>query len=296
MPKRERVPFHKKTLQRPIPYIMLLKKISIYYLLIIVWSPLTAQVSHIKFKHSANNEQYIIHYDLEKSQNESYFETELVAFIGGIRVNPSKRALLGDVGVNIKTGKRKKIIWNYPVDLEQIIGGVEFIVRARRQYIQPPPTAATDLVVGTTLGSVGLATALWGGSIVLKKGRVDPTVSASKHPIIFYYTFCESTSPSFESSLVEISQLGQSSACDAHFETANKKFNRGIFTGVIGAAVIAGGIYTLLAKPFLKPKMRVYRKKYYLAVQPTFNWAQQGAGTLAGKGVFGARMVYQFGK
>ena len=146
------------------------------------------------------------------------------------------------------------------------------------------------MVVGTALSSVGLATTIWGTSIILKKGKIDPTASASKDPILFYYTFCEATSPNFASSLVEISELGQPSACDGHFEAANKKFNRGIITGAIGAAVIIGGVYTLLTKPFLKPKMRAYQKKYYLAVEPTFNWQQQGQGGI------GARLVYHFGR
>ena len=67
---------------------MLLKKLYIYCFLLTTWSPLIAQISNIKFKHSPNNEQYIIHYDLEQQENESYFETELVAYIGGIRVYP----------------------------------------------------------------------------------------------------------------------------------------------------------------------------------------------------------------
>jgi len=275
---------------------MPIKKLILCYAFILGWSQLIGQINNIKFKHSPKHEQYIVHYDLEKNKDYQYYEIELIAFIGGIRVHPSRSALLGDVGVNVRMGKNKKIIWNYPIDLEQIIGTVDFKIRARRQYIQPPPSNATDLVVGTGLSSVGLATALWGGSIILKKGQIDPTVSQSKNPIVFYYTFCEATSPVFESSLVEIQQQGLSSACDGHFESANRKFNRGILTGAIGVAIIAGGVYTLLNKPFLKPKMRDYRKKYYLALQPTFNWEQGETAGSGGKGILGARLVYQFGR
>lgn len=272
---------------------MLKKRITLYFFTIIFSLNLVAQVTNITSKHDEINEKYIIHYDLFKANDQRYFDIEITAMIGGIKVRPSLVALSGDVGLNVKYGSNKRMVWDYFVDIEKIIGAVTFKVRARKTFIPSPPKPMVDAVIGTAISSAGVYMAALGGRAILKKGKRDEMATAEDEPILFYYTFCDKVSPNYDLNLVQISAEGATSACDTHFEAADKAYKKGITKAAIGLAILASGIYTLWKKPFIQPKLKAYRKKYDLTFQPTFNLE---SGRAINQSSVGFRMQYQFGK
>ena len=232
---------------------------------------IVAQVTNITAKHDNVNEKYIINYDLSKANDQRYFDIEIIAMIGGIKVRPSMVALSGDFGLNIKYGSKKRIVWDYFIDIEKIIGKITFKVRARKTFIPPPPPPRLDIAVGTVVTGAGIYLTTLGGKTVFKKGKIDPMATADKDPIIYYYTFCDTDSPNYDLSLVQIATEGATSACDVHFTAADKAYKKGVVKSAIGLAIIAGGIYTLVTKPFHQSKLKAYRKKYDLTLQTTLN-------------------------
>ena len=272
---------------------MLKKQILLYlFSLVFSWN-LTAQVTNISAKHDAINEKYIISYDLAKTKNQRYFDIEIIAMIGGIKVRPSLVALSGDAGLSIKYGSKKMIVWDYFVDIEKFIGEVTFKVRARKTYTPAPPKPLVDATVGTIVGGTGLYLAAIGGNTIFKKGKRDALATPEEKPILYYYTFCDTESPNYDANLVQVGTAGEVSACDAHFEAANDAYNKGVTKTAIGLAVLASGIYTLWKQPFNQSKLKAYRKQYGLTFQPTFNWEK---GRPIQQGGVGFRMQYRFGK
>ncbi|MEM1121234.1 MAG: hypothetical protein AAGJ18_12355 [Bacteroidota bacterium] len=248
----------------------------------LLFSTLNGQVTNIRVEHDAKNEQYLIRYDLAKNNQQRYFDIELTATIGGVKVRPSLAALSGDVGLNIRYGSNQQIRWNYFIDIEKIIGEVQFKVRARPTFLPPPPQPHLDLALGATVSGVGLVVAALGGRTVLKKGKRDVNATATDDPILFYYTFCDESSPNRDPSLLEISPDNPVSACDNHLSSANRSYQKGITQSALGIAMLAGGLYLLIKKPLVQKKVKAYRKKYDLTLQPTFNWSAQAATSVVG--------------
>jgi len=254
-----------------------------------------AQVTNIHFNHDEVNEKYIITYDLAKENRYNYFDIDITAEVNGIVVRPSLAALSGAVGLNIKYGTKKRIVWDYLIDIEKLIGEVTFKVQARRPALPAPPAQTFDLAFGAGMGVAGLGIITVGSFTLLKKGKIDPDASASRDPLIYYQTFCDAESPHFNISLTEIDNENDNSLCDNHFKEGEAEYDNGVLLASIGGVVVAAGLYVLLAKPLYKPKMKAYQKKHRLAVAPTFQLNQLQP-KQAPTGVVGLRLNYQFGR
>lgn len=253
-----------------------------------------AQVSNVRFNHDVVNDKYIITYDLAKENRYNYFDIDIIAEVSGIEVRPSLAALSGEVGLNIKYGSRKRIVWDYLIDIEKIVGDVSFKVQARRPALPPPPSKNLDLAVGAGVATSGVILTTLGGLTLLKKGNVDPDVSQKTEPLIYYQTYCDPASTHFNFALAEIEDENSASFCDAYYTEAQDEYKKGKSLSSIGGVVAVAGLYILLAKPFYKPKMKAYRKKHNLTFHPTlqinrFQWNQSP------ESIVGMRMTFQFG-
>jgi len=253
---------------------------------------LSGQVTNIQAKHDSTKEQYIISYDLTKLNAQHYYDIEITASIGGVKVRPSITALQGAVGRHIKAGKRRQIVWNYFVDIEKIIGPVTFEVKARNTAIPALPKPKLDIVLGTSIGSVGMIMTAMGTKTILKKGKINHAATLEEDPIGYYYTVCAENSPRFNATLARRSTENTSSVCDSHYVLAQKTYKAGVNKSAIGLALMAGGLFTLLKKPFNQSKVKAHRQKYNLSFQPTFNWEQALPNR---QGIVGMQMQYQFG-
>ena len=272
-------------------------KILTSTLLLLYWTcglSVQAQVTNIRSNHDAINDKYIITYDLAKENRYNYFDIDIIANISGIEVRPSLAALSGDMGLNIKYGSKKRIVWDYLIDIEKVVGEVDFKIQARRPAIPAPPSQSLDIAVGSSLAGVGLGLAAYGGLTILKKNRIDIEATPGNDPLVYYYTFCDSESQYFNTALAEVEDENSASICDSHFTEANEQFKKGVRFSTIGGILVAGGLYALLAKPFYKPKMKAYRKKHGLTFTPTFDWQQSP--NQSPQGVVGLRLSYQFGQ
>lgn len=266
------------------------KAYHILLLLGLFGATLKGQVTNIRVVHDTANEQYLIRYDLAKNNQQRYFDIELTATIGAVKVRPSLAALSGDVGLNIRYGSNQQIRWDYFIDIEKIIGKVQFKVRARPTFLPPPPPPRLDLALGTAISGTGLVVAALGGRTVSKKGKQDVSATAMDNPILFYYTFCDESSPNRDLSLVQVDPNNPVSACDNHLAAANRAYRKGITQSALGVAMLAGGLYLLIKKPLVQKKLKAYRQQYDLTLQPTFNWS-----TSAATGVVGVQLRYVFG-
>lgn len=275
---------------------MIFKKALVFFIFSCVCLiNMQAQVTNIRFNHDEVNGKYIITYDLAKENRYNYFDIEITAKVNEVDVRPSLAALSGGVGLNIKYGTKKRIVWDYLIDIEKLIGEVTFKVQARRPALPAPPAQTFDLAFGAGLGIAGLGIITVGSLTLFKKGKIDPDASASRDPLIYYQTFCDVESPHFNLSLTEIDNENDSSLCDNHFKEGEAEYGNGVLLASIGGVVVAAGLYVLLAKPFYKPKMKAYQKQHRLAVRPTFQLNQLQP-KQAPTGVVGLRLNYQFGR
>lgn len=272
----------------------MLKKTSMLFLcqMLYIFSSF-GQVTNIVAEHDAANGKYLISYDLAKVNNQRYYDIEITAMIGAVKVRPSMEALTGDVGLNIKHKNNRTITWDYFIDIEKIIGAVSFKIRARSTFIPLPPKPKVDMIIGTAVSSAGIYMATVGFHTILKKGKANPTATPRTDPIRYYYTFCDVDSPNYTPALARINTDNSMSNCDAHFIAANAAYKKGVDKSAIGLALVAGGLYTFLTKPFNKAKLNRYREKYNLTFQPTFNWEQALPDR---QGIVGVQMQYQFGR
>ncbi len=272
----------------------MLRKISILFFCQILYVlSSVGQVTNIKAKQDAVNGTYTISYDLAKVNNQRYYDIEITAMIGDVKVRPSMDALTGDVGLNIKYKNNRSITWNYFIDIEKIIGEVKFKIRARSTFIPIPPKPTVDIVLGTAVSSAGVYMAALGFRTLLKKGKINIEATPRTDPIRYYYTFCDVNSPNYTPALARINTDNSMSSCDAHFIAANTAYKKGVDKSAIGLALMAGGLYTLLAKPFNKAKLKRYQEKYNLTFQPTFDWEQALPDR---QGIVGVQLQYQFGR
>lgn len=257
---------------------------------------LQAQVTNINAQFDQTNDKYIITYDLEKKGRVAYFDIEIYATIGGVKVIPSSPALSGDVGQQIKYGSKKRIVWDYNIDVEKVVGQVIFDIQARRPTIPPPPEPTMDMAVGGAAGGIGLIMAGIGLPKLTKKGKIDATLtSAADDPIVYYSTFCDPASSEYNADLV-VERSNGTSVCDDHYEMANNEYKSGSVLTTIGVVLLAGGAYTFLSKPFYTPKIKAYNKKYDLSFEPTFEWNQNSAFQKTSPTTVGVKLKFQFGK
>lgn len=272
----------------------MLKKISIPFLCQILYVfSLFGQVTNITAEHDVANGKYTISYDLAKVNNQRYYDIEITAMIGAVKVRPSMEALRGDVGLNIKHKNNRSITWDYFIDIEKIIGEVTFKIRARSTFIPLPPRPKVDIAIGTAVSSAGVYMAALGIHTILKKGKIHSAATPRTDPIRYYYTFCDVSSPNYDPALARISTENSMSSCDTHFVVANAAYKKGIDKSAIGLALVAGGLYTFLTKPFNKAKLKRYQEKYNLTFQPTFNWEQALPNR---QGIVGVQLRYKFRK
>jgi len=269
------------------------KKVCFFILFSLIYTfSLYGQVTNIRAKHDTVKEQYVISYDLKKVNAQHYYDIEITAMIGGIKVRPSVAALQGAVGRHIKVGSRRQIVWDYFVDIEKIIGAVTFKVKARNTAIPALPKPKLDLALGTVMGSVGISLAAIGSKTILKKGKINAAATLETDPIRYYYTVCEANSPYYKAELVQKNTENTMSVCDSHFVLAQNTYKAGVNKSAIGLALVAGGLFTLLTKPFNQSKVKAHQQKYDLTFQPTFNWEQALPNR---QGIVGVQMQYQFG-
>lgn len=254
---------------------------------------LFGQVTNIQARHDANNEKYIITYDLAKTKGQHYFNIELTAMIGDEEVRPSIVALTGDVGWHIKYGRKQQIVWDYFIDLEKLVGEITFKVRARHATLPAPPKPKLDIALGSAISGIGLYTLTTGGHTVLKRGQINSSAASQEDPIRYYYTFCATNSPFYMPDIARVRTADDRLICDIHFDNANQAYKKGIRKTAIGLAVLTGGIYTLLKKPFHQKKLEAYQKDNNLTLTPTFDWGDQIA---TPNGIVGVNLTYQFGR
>lgn len=271
----------------------MLKKISILFLCQILYVlSSVGQVTNIEAKQDAVNGTYTISYDLAKVNNQRYYDIEITAMIGSVKVRPSMDALAGDVGLNVKYKNNRSITWNYFIDIEKIIGEVRFKIRARPTFIPLPPKPKVDIAIATAASSAGVYMAALGFHTIIKKGKMHSAATPGTDPIRYYYTFCDVNSPNYAPALARLDDNSMSS-CNAHFMAANAAYKKGVDKSAIGLALMAGGLYTFLTKPFNKAKLKRYQEKYNLTFQPTFNWEQALPDR---QGIVGVQLQYQFGR
>jgi hypothetical protein len=274
----------------------MLNRILIITFLVLGLAPTSfSQIENINSQLNDAKDKFIVSYDLKKTSNISYFDIDLKVSIDGILITPSSAALRGDVGPLIKYGNNKRIIWDAFVDVERIDGNVKFEVIWRKPDVPAPPAVVLDYVVGGGAAGVGVGLSVLGLVTISKKGNIDLSADPDKNPIVFYYTYCDPSSPHYNAEMVIIEAEGTDSACDAHWEKANKKYKQGQLMSIIGAAVAVGGAYIIWKKPFWQPKMNNYLKQYGLHISPTFEWNNFNDTGYA-QGTFGVRMTYQIGK
>ncbi|MEN0049641.1 MAG: hypothetical protein AAF806_21450 [Bacteroidota bacterium] len=240
----------------------------IYFLLSLLFSQavLIAQVTNVTAKLNKAEDQFIVAYDLEEGEQD-YWDIKLVAFIDGIRIEPSRASLSGDVGWQVKSGKKRRIFWDAFVDVEDINGIVRFEVWANESPFPPPPKATRDFWVGSSSNVLGLGIAATALPTFLQQNKVDINATPEEQPLLYYQTFCDPQSVHFDPNQVIPEQEGQSSACDQHFLTAEQKYQSAVLRTQIAGGLVLLGSAILLVKPINKYiEMPKYLKEYGLSM------------------------------
>lgn len=229
---------------------------------------LFAQATNITAKLSKAEDQFIITYDLEEG-TQGYWDVKLVAFIDGIRIEPSRAALSGNVGWQVHYGKKQRIIWEAFTDVEDINGIVRFEIWANEPPFPSPPKTVKDLLVGSSTNLLGLGIAATALPNFLQQNKIDLNAVPEEQPLLYYQTFCDPGSVHFDPNQVIPAQEGQASACDQHFLAAEQKHQSAVLRTQIGGGLILLGSAILLAKPINKYiQMPKYVKKYGLSIRP----------------------------
>lgn len=262
---------------------------------VLVFSFTQAQVSEISAKLNETQDKFIITYKLEKGKT-GFWNVQLIAFIDGVQIDPSRSALFGDVGQQIRYGKNKRIVWDAYIDVESIDGEVRFEISAKLPPMAAPPTPKMDYISGGVLAAGGVGLLASNLPNALKKGNIDVNATPSSDPISYYYTFCDPSSTAFDAEQVIVEQAGLNSLCDQHLETANSKYKSATTgVGIGGALIVIGGIL-ILTKPIHKYiQMPKYLKANGLSFEPTVDFNSYYAGQTPQVNV-GLSLTYTLGR
>jgi len=244
-----------------------MKHFILLIILLFSYTLLLSQATNVIAKLNKTEDQFIINYDLEEG-TQGYWDVKLVAFIDGIRIEPSRAALSGDVSWQVRYGKKRRILWDAFVDVENINGIVRFEVWANEPPFPPPPKPIKDLLVGSSINVVGFGITTTALNSLLQKNKIALDANSTDQPILYYQTFCDPQSTHFDPNLVIPEQEGQASACDQHFLAAEQRYKSAVLRTQIGGGLVLLGSVILLTKPINKYiQMPKYLKKYGLSVR-----------------------------
>lgn len=252
-----------------------MKYLNLLFFFLFYQAFLSAQATNVTAKLNKAEDQFLITYDLEEG-TQGYWDIKLIAFIDGIRIEPSRVALSGNVGWQVRYGKKRRIVWEAFTDVEDINGIVRFEVWANEPPFPPPPKAKKDLLVGSSTNLIGLGIAATASPIFLQQNKVDLNATSGEQPLLYYQTFCDPQSIHFDPNQVIPEQENQASACDQHFIAAEQGYQSAVLRTQIGGGLVLLGSAILLVKPINKYiQMPKYLKEYGLSLRPVLQLDSQ---------------------
>ncbi|MEM8526548.1 MAG: hypothetical protein AAGG68_18035 [Bacteroidota bacterium] len=268
-----------------------MKRLNTLFFFLFYQTFLLAQITNVQAKLNKAEDTFIITYDLEEGA-QGYWDVRLIAFIDGIRIEPSRVALSGAIGWQVRAGKKQKLYWKAFEDVENIDGIVRFEVWANESPFPPPPKAVNDWIIGGSGNLLGLGIVAPALPDLLSNDKIEVNATPDDQPILFYQTFCDPQSIHFDPNLVIPEQESQISACDQHFLAAEKGYQSAILRTQIGGSLALLGGAILLIKPInryiQKPK---YLRKYGLSMRPVLQLESYASNTRAS---FGFQLTSNF--
>ena len=238
-----------------------------------------AQVKNIRAEVEDSGEKFRITYDLDKDGKTALWDISVIATIDGVQVIPSARSLSGDIGQNIKHGRKNTFVWDAYIDVESIDGAVSFDINATPSIIQNPPS--TDKLIG--MGAAGV------GAILVGVGLVNLNNSDVKE----YKETCDPSKVDAQNSKDFIETAGQS-PCDRLYLKANDATKRGSTLAIIGGVAVAVGSYFLIKKPIYQ-KWLATQNSIGLHIQPILELQTTYQQAMPGSNI-GISLSYTLGK
>lgn len=103
----------------------------------------TAVIENVQYYFEKTSKQIVITYDISNYEEDNTFNIELL-FIDGKNQKIEPKSVTGDIGINIKGGKNKKINWDLYNDISELSETAKPILKITS--VIPPPVDASHAI------------------------------------------------------------------------------------------------------------------------------------------------------